>query len=107
MKQFIRVLGILTLTTAAAAFFGCSKTNDDHAGHDHAAHQTKTTSRTPAPAGEGVIEQTMCPVMNAPINKDIFVEYEGKKGYFCCPGCPEEFQKTPEKYLANLPQFKK
>ena len=46
--------------------------------------------------------QTMCPIMNLAINKDLFTEYKGKKVYFCCPGCKPEF----EKYLAKLPQFK-
>jgi len=50
-------------------------------------------------------KQTLCPVMDAPINKDLFVEYEGKKVYFCCAGCPEKFKADPEKYLSKLPQF--
>lgn len=52
------------------------------------------------------IEQTMCPVMAGAINKDIFTEYKGKKVYFCCAGCKQEFEKQPEKYLDKLPQFK-
>jgi YHS domain-containing protein len=52
------------------------------------------------------IEQTVCPVMGNPIDKDVFVEYKGKKVYFCCPGCIETFEKYPEKYLPKLPQFK-
>ena len=51
-------------------------------------------------------EQTMCPIMDAPINKSIFVEYKGKKVYFCCQGCEDKFKAEPEKYLAKLPQFK-
>jgi len=53
-----------------------------------------------------ITQQTVCPVMEAPINKDLFTEYKGKKVYFCCPGCKEKFEKEPEKYLAKLPQFK-
>ena len=53
------------------------------------------------------IEQTTCPIMGRPINKDIFTEYKGKKVYFCCAGCKEKFEKEPEKYLDKLPQFKK
>ena len=98
MKTRIKLLGIIMVAGAVAVFVGCDRQHDDHAGHDHAAHQA-------ARAVASVGEQTMCPVMNAPINKDIFVEYEGKKVYFCCPGCPEEFQKNPEKYLGKLPQF--
>ena len=30
-------------------------------------------------------------------------EYEGKTYYFCNPGCKEEFQESPQKYLALLP----
>jgi YHS domain-containing protein len=44
------------------------------------------------------VEQTTCPVMGNPINKDIFVEYNGKKVYFCCEQCKAEFLKAPEKY---------
>ncbi len=51
-------------------------------------------------------EQTTCPVMEGnPINKSLFVEYKGKKVYFCCAGCPEKFLANPEKYVAKLPQF--
>ncbi len=50
--------------------------------------------------------QKLCPVMGGAINKDIFIEYKGKKVYFCCPGCDAEFKKDPEKYIGKLPQFK-
>lgn len=52
------------------------------------------------------VEQTICPVMKGPINKDIFTEYEGKKVYFCCDACKQKFEEEPEEYLAELPQFK-
>jgi Cu(I)/Ag(I) efflux system membrane fusion protein len=59
-------------------------------------------------AGGGeVIEQTHCPIMGGPIDKNVFIEYQGKKVYFCCPGCEETFLKDPEKYLDKLPQFRK
>jgi YHS domain-containing protein len=51
-------------------------------------------------------EQKMCPVMDAPINKELYTEYKDKKVYFCCPGCKEKFEAAPEKYLEKLPQFK-
>jgi len=54
------------------------------------------------------IEQTMCPIMDGnKIDKNVFVEYKGKKVYFCCPGCKEKFLAEPEKYTAELPQFNK
>jgi hypothetical protein len=51
-------------------------------------------------------EQTVCPVMEGnPISKNVFVEYEGKRVYFCCDSCKAKFLKEPGKYLARLPQF--
>jgi YHS domain-containing protein len=60
---------------------------------------------TAQPAAQTAAEQTNCPVMGGPIDKSIFVEYKGKKVYFCCNSCVAQFQKDPEKYLAKLPQF--
>ena len=51
--------------------------------------------------------QTICPVAAGQINKEIFVEYQGQKVYFCCEACKTDFNADPAKYLANLPQFKK
>ncbi len=51
-------------------------------------------------------EQTLCPVMGGPINKEVFIEYKDKKVYFCCGGCDDVFLKDPEKYMDKLPQFK-
>lgn len=51
-------------------------------------------------------EQTICPVMGGAVDKEIFTDYKGKRVYFCCPGCIDEFNKDPEKYIKDLPQFK-
>ena len=62
----------------------------------------------PMPAKEIAVAagQTTCPIMGMAIDKNVFVEYKGKKVYFCCAGCEDKFQEEPEKYLAKLPQFK-
>ena len=46
--------------------------------------------------------QTTCPVMGGNINKELYVDYKGERVYFCCAGCPEAFQKNPEKYMKKL-----
>lgn len=51
--------------------------------------------------------QTVCPVMGSPIDKEIFVDYQGKRVFFCCPACKDKFNADPQKYLEKLPQFKK
>lgn len=61
-----------------------------------------------AAAATASVEQTTCPVMEGnKIDKNVFVEYKGKKVYFCCAACKAEFEKNPEKYIAKLPQFAK
>jgi YHS domain-containing protein len=62
----------------------------------------------PMPAKEiaAAAEQTMCPIMGMAIDKKVFVEYKGKKVYFCCPGCEDKFEANPAQYIAKLPQFK-
>ena len=58
-------------------------------------------------AKDGVVlenVQTACPVSGEKLeNKDNFVDYKGRRVYFCCPKCPAEFKKDPAKYLAKLP----
>lgn len=44
--------------------------------------------------------QTMCPVMNAPVNKEMFVEYKGRRIYVCCPPCIDTIQADPARYAA-------
>jgi len=60
----------------------------------------------PGEGASAAVEQTVCPVMGGAItNKDHFVEYKGKKVYFCCSPCKADFEKEPEKFIAKLPQF--
>jgi len=48
----------------------------------------------------------ICPVMEGnPVDPNIFVEYEGKRVYFCCNRCKALFSEDPAAYLARLPQF--
>jgi hypothetical protein len=46
--------------------------------------------------------QTTCPVMGGPVNKNIFVDAEGKRIYLCCKGCIDPVKKDPKKYIAKL-----
>ena len=59
-------------------------------------------------AGSGVAlaketkEAERCVVMGGKINKDVYVDYEGQRVYFCCAACIDEFNKNPEKYLKKM-----
>lgn len=53
------------------------------------------------PAGKGN-PQVNCPVMGGKIDKKVYTDYQGKRVYFCCSSCRDEFQKDPEKYIKKL-----
>lgn len=53
-------------------------------------------------ATETVIAQKTCPIMGGAIDKDFFVEHEGRKIYFCCAACVEAFKEDPEKYVKKV-----
>lgn len=84
-------------TLALAGFMllaGCGRQDPHHAHHEHAE----------APA-EAEVAQTTCPVMEGmAINKDLYVDHDGRRIYFCCNSCIPAFQEDPEKYLAILDQ---
>lgn len=46
--------------------------------------------------------QTNCPVLGNKIDKNVFVDYQGKRIFFCCSGCVGEFKKDPGKYLDKM-----
>jgi YHS domain-containing protein len=56
--------------------------------------------------GEGGSVQSLCPVMGFDINRDIFTDYHSKRIYFCCPFCPSEFKKTPDKFMDQMQEKK-
>lgn len=98
-KHLIMLLIAGALILATISLVGCKK-------KEEAAKTMKITeTEQVAAAVTDGIEQTTCPVMGGPINKNLFTEYKGQKVYFCCAGCKEKFDEAPEQYLAKLPQF--
>jgi YHS domain-containing protein len=103
--------------TSAVLLGGCKKKEQPAPAKAPTMEQmqqnAETIKETANKAGEEVkkaaaeVEQTTCPVMDGnPIDKNVFVEYKGKKVYFCCNECKAKFEANPEKYISKLPQFK-
>ena len=46
--------------------------------------------------------QVKCPVLSSPVNKNVYTDYQGKRIYFCCPPCIQEFKKNPDKYMKQF-----
>jgi YHS domain-containing protein len=61
-----------------------------------------TGKAPPMPFAKTEIAQKLCPVTGELINPNIFVDYDGRRVYFCCDMCPPQFKKDPEKFLKKL-----
>ncbi|OVE82402.1 hypothetical protein BVY04_01070 [bacterium M21] len=46
--------------------------------------------------------QTKCPVMDGKLNKQMYVDHDGKRIYVCCKGCIAPIKKDPSKYLKKM-----
>ena len=88
MKHLTIVLLVGVAVTVFGVVGGCKK-------------ETPQPAQKAAAAGTE-IAQKLCPVMGNPINPEIYLDYQGRRIYFCCPMCPETFKKDPEKYLKKL-----
>ena len=57
-------------------------------------------------AAEGVLFQniqTTCPISNEDLEgKTVFVDYKGRRIYFCCEGCVPKFEKDPDGVLQRM-----
>jgi len=61
---------------------------------------------TPLLAQDEAPTNPTCPVMvGEPVDPTIYVDYEGKRVWFCCDSCVDDFNDDPTAYLALLPQF--
>ncbi|MCG3179946.1 MAG: hypothetical protein BIFFINMI_02299 [Phycisphaerae bacterium] len=46
----------------------------------------------------------LCPVQtDQSVDPHIYLDYQGRRVWFCCPNCRHKFQENPQAYLANLP----
>ncbi len=48
------------------------------------------------------IKQQKCPIMGFKPSEKLFVDYKGKRIYFCCGSCPSTFMQDPEKYMDKM-----
>jgi YHS domain-containing protein len=55
-----------------------------------------------AAEGEKGVPQTKCPVMGSNIDKKVYLDYQGKRIYFCCPECIKTFKEQPDVYIKKM-----
>lgn len=67
-----------------------------HKGHHHEMKDSRSSD----------ITNKTCPISGDEVDPLVSTTYHGKKVYFCCQDCIDDFLKNPEKYMHDLPQFK-
>lgn len=64
---------------------------------------TNDSSKYAAALANSYTHQTVCPVMDEPINPLSFSELpSGETVYYCCKGCIKKFMGSPENYVSKL-----
>lgn len=115
-------LFVLGLVVGALVVFGVRAASlEDATGEVHAAsHEAHgaanpvehhaSADAAPAPPGDHPDAQVsdrppenlICPVMGNEVDPTVYVDYQGRRIGFCCPGCDEAFLADPEKYLKKV-----
>ena len=96
MKIAKAVLGMaLVLSLALVAGWGCMDMSSCPVHRLLFGSKKAEAKQAPGP-------QTVCPIMGGKIDRKVYTDYEGKRVYFCCPGCIEKFRKDPAKYVQQL-----
>ena len=91
LKAGFLVSGIFSLLLAAGCGGSAAGAHEGHSGsHGNSAGGMHSSDQ---------VAQKTCPVMGNPIDKNIYVDYKGRRIYFCCKACISTFNKNPEKYL--------
>lgn len=49
--------------------------------------------------------QKTCPIMGGAVNKDLYVDHDGKRIYVCCKGCIAPIKKNPEAAIKKLKEL--
>jgi len=92
----VQIIGLVALVSLVGLFVaGCG--NNDHEAHEHG----KVAPKGEEPAAAEIAQKT-CPVMGGKIDKNIHIDHNGRRVYFCCAGCVGTFKKDPAKYLAKV-----
>ena len=94
MKIAHYVIGLMAMVVAVNIFI-------DGCGRQESGEAEKIVSEPAVTQAAGIVQKT-CPIMGGAINKNIYVDYNGRRVYFCCKMCVATFKKDPQKYVTKV-----
>lgn len=96
MRMFIVSLSLLVIVGSLLS--GCD--NLEETGSQSQMQPPANAVSSEKPAGD---EAVMCLVMtDRPIDKNVYIDHEGRRINFCCRMCIATFKQDPGKYLEAL-----
>jgi|GEM_PF-1938531 len=111
---FLFLVAVLTIGNSAVGRSGGTETTDSGAAEVHAQHGAKSDQPQPADQAEPIdqsqptgaspaaLAQAECPIMGGEIDKEVYVDHDGKRVYFCCPPCIKKFMRDPDLNIEKL-----
>ena len=84
--------------------------DDSHEGHDHGGDAATESPGLTKIEPSADYPLTTCVVSDEPLDAmggPIAFTYEGEEVQFCCKGCVDEFEDSPETYLAKVREARK
>ena len=113
MKNSTLTIGLLAASAVAVSVAQagscCPRHNQatnsaqvDHGGHAHNHGEELNASHSADESDKEIKLQTTCPVMGGKIDKNQYVDHDGKRIYICCKGCEAPLKQDPEKYIQKL-----
>jgi hypothetical protein len=101
--NFLKIVPLITaLSLCGNSFCQSNHSQKDMKMDTMNRRQATLTSDTIKTGKTALVPQTTCPVLGGEIDKNLFVDYEGKRIYVCCAGCIDELKKDPGKYIKKL-----
>ena len=87
---------LAALIAAVTIAVGLVVAGEKEGSHKEGSHSDQAKATVTAGA------QAHCPIMGGKISKQVHADHDGKRVYFCCPGCIKKFQADPDKYLRKM-----
>jgi hypothetical protein len=94
MNRLTGMRGIMVVSALLLGISGGAMAQTPKAGKD--------TAATTAAGAKHLKPQTLCPIMGGPVDRNLFVDYNGKRIYVCCEGCLAQVKSDPEGAIKKL-----
>ncbi len=103
----MKTLAIAVLLIGALALVGCGGNGqpDPATGHEHHRDAVADHSGDDHAQGAELKPQENCPIMGSAVNRDLYVDHEGKRIYVCCPPCLATVRANPAAALRKLAEL--